>query len=51
MVIRPKAKDETFEIVYTIHKTESWDMYAQALDKFLERKFGLAVQLTSVEHQ
>uniref|UniRef100_H3D2J0 Sodium/potassium-transporting ATPase subunit beta n=1 Tax=Tetraodon nigroviridis TaxID=99883 RepID=H3D2J0_TETNG len=34
MVIRPKA-DETFEIVYTIQKTESWDMYAQALDKFL----------------
>uniref|UniRef100_A0A8C4P1E6 Sodium/potassium-transporting ATPase subunit beta n=1 Tax=Dicentrarchus labrax TaxID=13489 RepID=A0A8C4P1E6_DICLA len=34
MVIRPKA-DETFEIVYNIHNTESWDMYAQALDKFL----------------
>ncbi|XP_011609836.1 sodium/potassium-transporting ATPase subunit beta-2b isoform X2 [Takifugu rubripes] len=34
MVIRPKA-DETFEIVYSIQKTESWDMYAQALDKFL----------------
>lgn len=49
MVIRPKA-DETFEIVYTIQKTESWDMYAQALDKFLGRKFGLIVQLTSVEH-
>lgn len=39
MVIRPKA-DETFEIVYDIQKTESWDMYAQALDKFLARKFG-----------
>lgn len=37
MVIRPKA-DETFEIVYDIQKTESWDMYAQALDKFLARK-------------
>uniref|UniRef100_A0A674PCZ7 Sodium/potassium-transporting ATPase subunit beta n=1 Tax=Takifugu rubripes TaxID=31033 RepID=A0A674PCZ7_TAKRU len=37
MVIRPKA-DETFEIVYSIQKTESWDMYAQALDKFLARK-------------
>lgn len=49
MVIRPKA-DETFEIVYTIQKTESWDMYAQALDKFLGRKFGLIVALTSVEH-
>ncbi|KAM8835977.1 sodium/potassium-transporting ATPase subunit beta-2b isoform 1-T1 [Synchiropus picturatus] len=35
MVIRPKA-DEALEIVYNIHKTESWDMYAQALDKFLE---------------
>ncbi|XP_053188000.1 sodium/potassium-transporting ATPase subunit beta-2b isoform X2 [Scomber japonicus] len=34
MVIRPKA-DETFEIVYNIQKTESWDMYAQALDNFL----------------
>lgn len=34
MVIRPKA-DETFEIVYDIQKTETWDMYAQALDKFL----------------
>ncbi|XP_069002754.1 sodium/potassium-transporting ATPase subunit beta-2b [Embiotoca jacksoni] len=34
MVIRPKA-DETFEIVYNIQNTESWDMYAQALDKFL----------------
>lgn len=49
MVIRPKA-DETFEIAYTIHKTESWDMYAQALDKFLARKCGLIVPLTSVEH-
>lgn len=37
MVIRPKA-DDTFEIVYDIQKTESWDMYAQALDKFLARK-------------
>lgn len=37
MVIRPKA-DETFEIVYSIQKTESWDMYAQALDKFLARE-------------
>ncbi|XP_062289183.1 sodium/potassium-transporting ATPase subunit beta-2b isoform X2 [Scomber scombrus] len=34
MVIRPKA-DESFEIVYNIQKTESWDMYAQALDNFL----------------
>ncbi|XP_072231867.1 sodium/potassium-transporting ATPase subunit beta-2b [Leuresthes tenuis] len=34
MVIRPKA-DETYEIVYNIQNTESWDMYAQALDKFL----------------
>ncbi|KAM3600773.1 uncharacterized protein V6R79_002365 [Siganus canaliculatus] len=34
MVIRPKA-DETLEIVYNIQNTESWDMYAQALDKFL----------------
>lgn len=39
MVIRPKA-DETFEIVYTVQKTESWDLYAQALDAFLERKSG-----------
>lgn len=37
MVIRPKA-DETFEIVYDVERTESWDMYAQALDKFLARK-------------
>ncbi|XP_049597634.1 sodium/potassium-transporting ATPase subunit beta-2b isoform X2 [Syngnathus scovelli] len=35
MVIRPKS-GEAFEIVYNIQKTESWDMYAQALDKFLE---------------
>ncbi|MEQ2273025.1 hypothetical protein XENORESO_020240 [Xenotaenia resolanae] len=34
LVIRPHA-DEAFEIVYSIQKTESWDMYAQALDKFL----------------
>ncbi|XP_056267630.1 sodium/potassium-transporting ATPase subunit beta-2b isoform X2 [Pseudoliparis swirei] len=34
MVIRPKA-DETYEIVYDIGKTETWDMYAQALDKFM----------------
>lgn len=34
MVIRPNA-DEAFEIVYNIQNTESWDMYAQALDKFL----------------
>lgn len=34
MVIRPKS-DDTLEIVYDIQKTESWDMYAQALDKFL----------------
>lgn len=39
MVIRPKA-DETFEIVYTIENTESWDMYTQILDKFLARKSG-----------
>ncbi|TNN72464.1 Sodium/potassium-transporting ATPase subunit beta-2 [Liparis tanakae] len=34
MVIRPKA-DEYYEIVYDIGKTETWDMYAQALDKFM----------------
>lgn len=34
MVIRPKA-DETFEIVYNIQDTETWDSYAQALDRFL----------------
>ncbi|KAL3971224.1 cyclin-dependent kinase inhibitor 3 [Sarotherodon galilaeus] len=39
LVIRPRA-DDTFEIVYTIEDTESWDLYAQALDKFLQRKFG-----------
>lgn len=49
MVIRPKA-DETYEIVYSIQKTESWDMYAQALDKFLARKFGPIIEFTSVEH-
>lgn len=43
MVIRPKA-DETFEIVYNTQNTESWDMYAQALDKFLARKSGSLVQ-------
>lgn len=37
MVIRPKA-DETFEIVYTVQNTESWDSYTQILDKFLARK-------------
>lgn len=40
MVIRPNT-DETFEIVYNIQNTESWDMYAQALDKFLARKLGI----------
>ncbi|KAM6907799.1 sodium/potassium-transporting ATPase subunit beta-2b isoform 2-T2 [Xenentodon cancila] len=34
MVIRPHA-DESYEIVYNIQNTESWDLYAQALDKFL----------------
>ncbi|XP_031712806.1 sodium/potassium-transporting ATPase subunit beta-2b [Anarrhichthys ocellatus] len=34
MVIRPKS-DETYEIIYNIDKTETWDMYAPALDKFL----------------
>lgn len=49
MVIRPKA-DETFEIVYSIQKTESWDMYAQALDKFLARKSNPIMRFTSAEH-
>ncbi|XP_030601620.1 sodium/potassium-transporting ATPase subunit beta-2b isoform X2 [Archocentrus centrarchus] len=35
LVIRPHA-DEMFEIVYNKENTESWDMYAQALDKFLQ---------------
>ena len=48
MVIRPKA-DETFEIVYNIQNTESWDMYAQALDKFLARKSDLWVSLKWLE--
>lgn len=39
LVIRPRA-DDTFEIVYTKEDTESWDLYAQTLDKFLQRKFG-----------
>ncbi|XP_029956354.1 sodium/potassium-transporting ATPase subunit beta-2b isoform X2 [Salarias fasciatus] len=34
MVIKPNA-DEAFEIVYNTQDTESWDMFAQALDKFL----------------
>ncbi|XP_040037463.2 sodium/potassium-transporting ATPase subunit beta-2b isoform X1 [Gasterosteus aculeatus] len=34
MVIRPKS-DETYEIVYDTRNTETWDLYAQALDKFL----------------
>ncbi|XP_017292440.1 sodium/potassium-transporting ATPase subunit beta-2b isoform X2 [Kryptolebias marmoratus] len=34
LVIRPHA-DETFEIVYTIQETESWDMFPRALDTFL----------------
>ncbi|XP_041865045.1 sodium/potassium-transporting ATPase subunit beta-2b [Melanotaenia boesemani] len=34
LVIRPNS-DEAFQIVYNIKNTESWDMYAQALDKFL----------------
>lgn len=49
MVIRPKA-DETFEIVYSIQKTESWDMYAQALDKFLARTSHPIMWFTSAEH-
>ncbi|XP_029924124.1 sodium/potassium-transporting ATPase subunit beta-2b isoform X1 [Myripristis murdjan] len=35
MMIRPKG-DESLEIVYSIQNTESWDMYAQALDRFLD---------------
>ncbi|XP_034054118.1 sodium/potassium-transporting ATPase subunit beta-2b [Gymnodraco acuticeps] len=34
MVIRPKG-DEYYQITYNTQKTESWDMYAQTLDKFL----------------
>ncbi|XP_076024776.1 sodium/potassium-transporting ATPase subunit beta-2b [Genypterus blacodes] len=34
MVISPKAT-ETYEIVYNIKETESWDMYAKTLDTFL----------------
>ncbi|KAI1902805.1 hypothetical protein AGOR_G00019900 [Albula goreensis] len=33
MMIRPKG--EALEIVYSMEDTESWDMYVQALDKFL----------------
>lgn len=40
MVIRPKG-DEYYQITYNTQKTESWDMYAQTLDKFLSRKSGL----------
>ena len=32
-MIRPKP--ETLEIVYNIHRTESWDMHTTALDNFL----------------
>ncbi|XP_056451011.1 sodium/potassium-transporting ATPase subunit beta-2b [Gadus chalcogrammus] len=34
MMIRPKGV-EALEIIYNTHDTESWDLYAQALDKFL----------------
>ncbi|KAL3043017.1 hypothetical protein OYC64_020852 [Pagothenia borchgrevinki] len=34
MVIRPKG-DEYYEIKYSTLNTESWDMYAQTLEKFL----------------
>ncbi|CAL8364867.1 unnamed protein product [Lota lota] len=34
MMIRPKGV-EALEIIYNTQKTESWDLYAQALDKFL----------------
>jgi sodium/potassium-transporting ATPase subunit beta len=34
MMIRPKGPD-SLEIVYNIHKTESWDMHTTALDRFL----------------
>ena len=40
MVIRPKG-DEYYEIKYSTQNTESWDMYAQTLEKFLSRKSGL----------
>lgn len=49
MVIRPKS-DDTFEIVYDIQKTESWDMYAQALDKFLARKSVQWARRYAVQH-
>lgn len=37
MMIRPKG--EALEIVYTMDHTESWDMYVQALDKFLSCEY------------
>ncbi|KAG7223251.1 hypothetical protein INR49_015607 [Caranx melampygus] len=43
MVIRPKA-DETYEIVYNPHKTESWDMYTELLDKFLGVNYNNTAQ-------
>ncbi|KPP64630.1 sodium potassium enzyme subunit beta 2-like [Scleropages formosus] len=33
MMIRPEG--DSLEIIYNVEKTESWDMYVQALDKFL----------------
>ena len=40
MMIRPKGP-EALEIIYNTQRTESWDLYAQALDKFLGRESGL----------
>ncbi|KAG7245600.1 hypothetical protein CRUP_020813, partial [Coryphaenoides rupestris] len=34
MMIRPKGL-EALEIVYNTQNTESWDLYTQALDRFL----------------
>ena len=51
MMIRPKGV-EALEIIYNTHDTESWDLYAQALDKFLGRESGLRLigQMHSLTH-
>ncbi|XP_058482817.1 sodium/potassium-transporting ATPase subunit beta-2b isoform X2 [Solea solea] len=47
MVMTPKT-DETFEIIYTVQDTESWDIYTQTLEKFLS-SYNESVQVQKNE--
>lgn len=38
-MMRPRSGNPFLEIDYMMEETESWDMYVQALDEFLSRKY------------